>query len=326
MRARAWRIALLLLLALGGLLALARWTLLPRVEQWPALTGEVQERVSRHGGLERSYRVYRPANLPDHPAVLLVFHGSMSDGAAMRALSGHQFDRLADEHGLLVVYPDGIEKHWNDCRRSADYAANRRDIDDVGFVRQLLGELDQAFGIDEGRVFVTGLSNGGHMALRLALEAPGLIRAAAPMAANLPAPDNVDCHASGEAVSIALFAGSRDPVNPYEGGLVKILWDDSRGEVLSAPATAGYFAELAGYREPPRHERLANPVAGDDSHIELERWQGRDQEVRLYSVIGGGHNFPARHVRFGPLLGGDNRDADVADLMWAFFAGLDTRP
>lgn len=320
---RAWRRALLVLLVLAGVLALARWTLLPRVSQWPALTGEVLDRVSRHDELERTYRVYRPANLPNRPAVLLVFHGSMSDGASMRALGGHQFDRLADEQGLLVVYPDGIEKHWNDCRGSAAYAANRRDIDDVGFVRQLLVELDQAFGIDGSRVFATGFSNGGHMALRLALEAPALIRAAAPMAANLPAPDTFDCRYSGEPVSIALFAGSRDPVNPYQGGLVKILWDDSRGVVVSAPATARYFAELAGYQDSPQHKRLANPVAGDGSHIELERWQGRAHEVRLYSVMGGGHNFPARHIRFGPLLGGDNRDADVADLMWDFFAGLD---
>lgn len=323
MSARSWRITLLVLLALAGLFVLVRWTLLPRVDQWPALNGEVLERVSRHGELERSYRVYRPANLPNRAGVLLVFHGSMSDGAGMRSLSGHQFDRLADEQGLLVVYPDGIEQHWNDCRGRAAYAANRRNIDDVGFVRQLLVELDQAFGIDDSRVFATGFSNGGHMALRLALEAPALIRAVAPIAANLPAPDDFDCHYSGEPVSIALFAGSRDPVNPYEGGLVKILWDDSRGVVLSAPATARYFAELAGYREPPQHERLANPVAEDDSYIELERWQGRDHEVRLYSVMGGGHNFPARHIRFGPLLGGDNRDADVADLMWDFFGGLD---
>ena len=35
--------------------------------------------------------------------------------------------------GFLAVYPDGYEQHWNDCRAAAPYAANKKNIDDVGF-------------------------------------------------------------------------------------------------------------------------------------------------------------------------------------------------
>jgi polyhydroxybutyrate depolymerase len=40
------------------------------------------------------------------------------------------------------------------------------------------------------RVFVFGYSGGGHMAFRLAQEAPGRIAAIAVVAASIPAPDN----------------------------------------------------------------------------------------------------------------------------------------
>ena len=46
-------------------------------------------------------------------------------------------------------------------------------------------------------MFATGISNGGQMALRLALEAPELVRAVAPVAASLPAERNLDCKPPG---------------------------------------------------------------------------------------------------------------------------------
>lgn len=316
---RKWLILSVIVALLGGVLLYTRAILLPSVTVWPTLSGELMPRSLQHGGRERHYQLYRPAKLADQPALLLVFHGSMSDGLAMRDMGAHQFDRLADEQGFLLVYPDGYQRHWNDCRGTASYEANKLNIDDVGFIRQLVAQLAAEFDLDRAKVYATGLSNGGHMALRLALEAPDLVAGVAPMASNLPVDDYSDCVPSGEPVNLALVAGTHDPVNPYEGGLVKILWDDSRGVVQSAAATAHYFAGLAGYDTPPTEHRLADSEPDDDGWISVQTWEGREQRVALYTLVGGGHIFPSRHTRFGKLLGGDNRDIDVADLMWAFF-------
>ncbi len=316
-------IVLVVVIVIGAAALYALRAITPRIIEVPELTGEVQGFTLTHEGRERTYQVYRPAGLSSPPAVLFVFHGSTSSGDAIREKSALQFDRLADEQGLLVVYPDGYENHWNDCRGRASYSANTLDIDDVGFIRQLVARFLAEYSADPGRVYATGLSNGGHMALRLALEAPDLIAGVAPAAANLPESDFVDCVPSGQPVDIAFIAGTNDPINHYEGGLVRIFGDESRGVVQSALATAQYFSALAGYGGEPQESRLPDSEREDDSWISVRQWQGREKRVALYTLVGGGHTFPSRNTRFGKLMGGDNRDVDTADLIWAFFTGSD---
>lgn len=47
--------------------------------------------------------------------------------------------------------------------------------------------------IDLGRVYVTGISNGGMMSIRQACQLSGRITAAAPVAANMPELLTADC-------------------------------------------------------------------------------------------------------------------------------------
>lgn len=289
----------------------------------PQLGGEVLERQITHAGLERSYLVYKPSREVRHAPVLFVLHGSQGTAEAMRKITGYQFDRLADEEGILIVYPQGYEKHWNDCRGSADYTANVENVDDIGFFLAMIDALQPEFGIDAGEVIITGASNGGQMAYKLALERPGAIKAAVPVVANLPVAENLDCSESGQAVNIAIINGTSDPVNPYGGGIVSILGNTSRGEVRSATDSAAYFARLAGYEGGPVVTELADLDPSDDGRPILHQWSGRQYQVRLYEMTGMGHNVPSRKVRFGWLLdwlmGGANRDLEWADETWAFY-------
>ena len=41
----------------------------------------------------------------------------------MREWTGYEFDQLADQHGFVVVYPDGYKHTWNDCHSQATFAA-----------------------------------------------------------------------------------------------------------------------------------------------------------------------------------------------------------
>jgi polyhydroxybutyrate depolymerase len=54
-------------------------------------------------------------------------------------------------------------------------------VDDVGFIRALLADLEARQPVDRRRVYATGLSNGAMMAWRLAVEASGTIAAIAPV-------------------------------------------------------------------------------------------------------------------------------------------------
>jgi polyhydroxybutyrate depolymerase len=94
------------------------------------------------------------------------------DAKLMREWTGYEFDQLADQHGFVVVYPDGYKRNWNDCHSRATFAAHTENIDDMGFVKGLIAREVAQHQIDGKHVYVLGYSNGGQMVLRLALQAP----------------------------------------------------------------------------------------------------------------------------------------------------------
>ena len=105
-----------------------------RLMEPPAPPRNQRARVMVHGDRQRSWLAYIPAAKAERPALLLVAdaRGAMARNARATRFG---FDVLAERHGFVVVYPDGYQRHWNDCRAGADYAANRENIDDVGFLR-----------------------------------------------------------------------------------------------------------------------------------------------------------------------------------------------
>ena len=279
----------------------------------PRLGGTLHRDSIQVGPLTRRYLAYVPARIAEHPALVLAFHGSKGDGQTMRVFTGFGFERLAERHGFIVVYPDGFEHHWNDCRKSGPYTANTLDIDDLGFVRALIGRLHDTHGVDLDRIFATGFSNGGHMAYRLALEMPETIRAVAAVGANLPTPDNLDCTPSGKPVAVMVFNGDADPINPFAGGTVSIYGFGDRDRVHSAESTAHYFRRLAGHD--------VAPVVRNSSDVMHRQWTTPDRpEISLYTVRGGGHTIPQSHFRFPRLLGPTSTTIDGPSEIWAFFA------
>ena len=115
------------------------------------------------GGLNRTYRVH----VPPGPAAGLVLnlHGGGGTGAGQQALT--DFDAVADVNNLVVVYPDGYDKSWADGRGVS--RADRRHVDDVGFLVALTSKLVNHFGVAPGHVFATGMSN-AEIATRLCIS------------------------------------------------------------------------------------------------------------------------------------------------------------
>src|SRR5262245_35742560 len=71
----------------------------------------------------RSYQLDAPAPRPHDAPLVILLHGSRMNGEALRRATGYAFDRLADEHGFIVAYPDAYKGRWNDCRAGGRYAA-----------------------------------------------------------------------------------------------------------------------------------------------------------------------------------------------------------
>ncbi|MDH3992572.1 MAG: polyhydroxybutyrate depolymerase [Gammaproteobacteria bacterium] len=297
-----------------------RWDELPP----PQLPGVVERGTLEYDGRRREWLAYIPEAIDEKPALLLLLRGSKHSGEQMRTGSFYSFDYLAEQKGFIAVYPSGFEGHWNDCRASAGFSANTLDIDDVGFLRALAGTLVSLYGADPNRIYAAGVSNGGHMAYRLGFEAPDLVKGIGAIAANLPVEGNFACEASGEAVATIIINGTGDPVNPYQGGIVDLFGDTSRGAVQSAGASVAYWAELAGYSADPEVHKWPDRDPGDGTSVRSERWQGAGKPpVQLVTVEGGGHGIPHPDYSGPRILGRPSHEFNTAQILWAFFESID---
>lgn len=284
----------------------------------PELAGTLEKFSLDHAGEMRTGFVYIPSTLAPRADVVLVLHGSDGDGARARVTTAYEFDSLAEEHGFLAVYPDGYERHWNGCRKAGPYAANEQNIDDVGFLTALMANLAERYGATGNR-YVTGVSNGGHMAMRMALEAPGEVTAVAPIIASMPAPDNFACTKSGTPVAILVVNGTDDPMNPFEGGTVSLYGMGNRGEVLSTIDTVDYWRELAGHEGAPEN-MIYDDMDGDGRSPALNVWRSPGlPPVGILTVEGGGHSVPHPDHRYPRILGPTNHDISGPREIWRFF-------
>src|SRR5437763_3350829 len=234
-------------------------------------------------GLRRTYLTYVPRGLAKGAPLVVVMHGSAENGARIRKETGYGFERLADQRGFVVVYPDGYEGYWNACNIVGDYSANRLNIDDVGFLTGVVDKLITEIGIDPARVFATGISRGGHMAFRLALEAPSRFRAVAAVSASVPTPENFKCRLAGQGTSsVMIMNGTRAPINPFEGGEVKFLGLLKRGKVRSSRESGQYLADLNNIICTPE---TSETQVTDGFHVEQVRWRNDSKiEVELVAI------------------------------------------
>ena len=133
-------------------------------------------RVLAFDGRTRTYLLHvPPTDASDgSPALVLAFHGVPSGPEEIRAITA--FDGLADRDGFVVAYPRAVDDWWTGCT-NCNSQAFLLNIDDVGFVRALIRQLEVDAGIDPGRVYAAGFSNGALFVQRLACDSADRIAA-----------------------------------------------------------------------------------------------------------------------------------------------------
>lgn len=316
-----------ILIGIIGILFLAGFTLYqiyltPKFVDEPNLSNNLQTKTISVNGKQRTFHWYNPQQVNGINTILYVLHGSTSNGLDIRKAMAYEFDKIAEEEGIVVIYPTGFDNHWNDCRGSADYTANAENIDDFAFFQQVEITLEKELNTQFKYHFATGHSNDGHLCFKLALEHPEWIDGIAPISANLPIDDNLDCHKTGKFVPICLINGTADRVNPYEGGLVEIMGNASRGTVLSTSETMDYWTDL-GNCSLPITQVLEDKVTTDESTVQQTTWTCDSTIQALhYKIINGGHVIPHPQNRMPKILGTTNQDLNAPRAIWAFFKAL----
>ncbi|WP_293768984.1 hypothetical protein [uncultured Corynebacterium sp.] len=262
---------------------------------------------------DRTFLVVRADEPRQTPDLLIFFHGSLQSGSVMRRFTAGTFDTLADRHGMIVAFPNGVEQHFNDARATLPVAARELGIDDVAFTQAIANQLRAEFGV--GRIFACGFSNGGQMVIRLLFDAPGLLDGAAVFASTLGAganhaPTNPD--SAYHPTPVLFMHGTGDPLAPYDGGTAGIDPKRTRGAVTSAPFTAARFAELNDATGPDRSQPFADTT--------VDRWARADGSfpVELWTVQGMGHVVPSGND-LDIRLGKNTRSFLAADVVEDFF-------
>ena len=123
-------------------------------------------------GATRTYRLHFPPDYDGATPLPLVMNLPGLDQASEVHEWGSGMSSYADDAGFIVVYPDSL-RMWYTAQLSSR---------DVLFLSELADDLVDRFAVDDRRLYVTGISNGGAMAASLACERSEQFAAFAPVA------------------------------------------------------------------------------------------------------------------------------------------------
>jgi polyhydroxybutyrate depolymerase len=283
------------------------------------------EHTLSHAGAARSYLAYVPPAARRRgalPPVLIVLHGG--GGRARKIMGFTRFNAIAEREGFVVLYPQGLDRGWNDGREFQDRDTGK---DDVGFLRAMVADLErQGIGVDRSAVGVTGISNGGFMAMRVACEAAGEIAGIAAVTATMPAETGARCRPA-RSVPMLMINGTDDPIVPYQGGPVR-AFGRGRGVIWSTERTVAFWAGVNGCSSTARSVALPDRDPSDGTTTIRHDYQSCPRApVALLQVKGGGHTWPgASQYLPVALIGQTSRDFDASEVISAFFKSVWRQP
>jgi polyhydroxybutyrate depolymerase len=263
------------------------------------------------GGVTRTYLLRAGGEAkPDRP-LLLVLHGLGGTAAALERRTRGTFDKLGDEFGAVIVYPQALGyPQASDRARWGAWSVGQRGTppppDDLGFLSALIDALAGELAIDRKRVYAAGFSNGAMMVYRLACERPDLVAAVAPVSGGMM-PDVGPACGQGAPVSILGIHGTADPIVPLDASI--------RDGVAA-------WAKRDGCPAQPSTSQLpdADPTDGTLTHVDVYAPCAAGTAVAFYRIEDGGHAWPGEDTPgFFRRAGNTPRDFDAGRVIWEFF-------
>jgi polyhydroxybutyrate depolymerase len=238
----------------------------------------------------RTYLLHIPTGYTGKTPVPVVFdfHGLGGSGSSQKGLSG--WATLGDSKGFITVFPNGVGNSWNIGRCCS--TAQTQNVDDVGFVRAIIKQLQADACIDSKRVYASGCSNGGGMSYKLACDAADVIAGVAPVDCDCVtgSTSNPSCASCNPArpISEIAFRATGDQVVPYNGGRCSIAADCPPGMSCSTfdfPGAATNFSTWATI------DQCTGPAQALSGHpaCQTNATCGAGSQVTLCTQQGGSH-------------------------------------
>ena len=277
------------------------------------------------GKYKRTYWVHLPPNVRRNKKMPLLFalHGGGGTARGTPKLTYGRFNQLADEKKFIVVYPQAVARQWNDGRKGFKVKSWEENIDDVGFLVEIVNILKRKYSIDSKRVFTSGISNGGFMSTRLLCDRSDVFRAGAIVTATISEAYLPKCKPQNK-VGVLVMNGTADKIVPYNGGEVRVL-RRKRGKVISTDRYLEFWRKQNGCDSKKTIVNL--PDKEDDGTTVSKQTFSKCKkggDVVLYKIDGGGHTWAGGLEYLNErLVGKTSRDINGCDEVWSFFESLD---
>jgi polyhydroxybutyrate depolymerase len=271
------------------------------------LKAGTQTRTLTVGTLKRNYDLYVPKSYTGTTAtpVVFFFHPLGTNKYYHQNTGGPP---KAEKEGFLAVFAQGVNGSWNAgaCCATSNGAAGGQPVDDVGFVRAILAELQTIACVDSKRVYASGFSNGGFLSHKLACEAADLFAAVVPVAAVNGVPSE-SCKPV-RPVPVYMINGTTDLLVPYKGGFSFPLV--TQGTFISAQESFEGWAKRNGCSDAASVSFQKGKVT-----CQTHKQCKGGVEVTLCTVEGGGHCYFGELICF---MGTNNSDLKAIDASWDF--------
>ncbi len=270
--------------------------------------------------MTRTFVVHIPPGFDGKAKVPLVIMLHGAGGSGEGAIPQTGWGAKSDREGFIAVFPDGTPPHpalparfllnprlWNDGSGRGAIAV--KDVDDLGFISAMIDFLEARYAADPARVYCTGFSNGASMTFSVGLNLSNRIAAIAPVSGHLFYTGKQLAYP----VPLLFIIGTKDPLNPIDGGDVKLPWGVTQ-------------------YHPPIEDSLKQweLMLGCGPQVQTARGNGvleitydncaRGGEVEYYRVRGLGHVWPGGKNQLPERWVGQPSDnLNATDVIWEFF-------
>lgn len=279
----------------------------------------------------RAYKLYVPAGPSDAPrAMIVMLHGCTQSADDFAA--GTQMNRLANQHGFLVVYPEqAAQANATKCWNWFKPQDQGRGAGEPSLIAGIVAEVAREQGADPGRIFVAGLSAGAAMAVVMGETYPELFagvgahsglpygsahdiasalaamkggRSGMPGLKPAPGAAATSGPQAQQAVPVIVFHGDRDHTVQQSNGALIVQ------QACSALAGDGSLSEASQSGVASGGRRFTRTVHADaQGHARVESW----------TLHGAGHAWSGGHAS-GSYTDASGPDASAE--MLRFFLAL----
>ena len=268
-------------------------------------------------GVARNFIVYLPSGYNNSGKMPLIFAIHGGSGTPEGMINIANFKTIADRDKVVLVYPEGVQKNWNDGRPTAP---NQLGINDVGFFNQMCDYMINNYSVDAKKIYATGISNGGFMSTRLGCELSNRIAAIAVNAATIEATTIAPNCKPNRPVPALYIHGTTDPLVPFLGGQIT-AGGTAGGTILSHFQAIDKWVTINGCNTTPTITDLPD-IANDGTTIKQRVYSGgaNGSEVVSYVVLNGGHTWPQGYQYLNEaIIGKTSQDMNACEVIWTFF-------